>query len=106
MKHLLTISFSGILLLLLTGCTKDDEFRVGGVPAWLATGAKIDDEPEPYRPDPAIAAYDDESGPVSFTLTPEKRNYAGAPVKKKKTTTSTRDPLERGRDYRIKRLVR
>jgi len=92
----------------LTSCTKDDEFRVGGVPAWLATGAKIDDEPEPYRPDPAIAAYDRESGPVKFTLTPEKHTYASAPSKKKKktATTSTSDPLERGRYYRIKRLVR
>lgn len=105
MKILISLSISGALVLMLSSCTKDDEFRMGGVPAWVAGGAKIADEPEPYRPDPAIAVYEDDSGPVNFTLTPEKQNYTSSPTKKK-ATTSTRDPLESGRDYRIKRLVR
>jgi len=79
---------------------------MGGVPAWIVGGAKLEGEPDPYRPDPAIANYDDESGPVNFTLTPEKKNYSSSSTTRKKATKSTRDPLERGRDYRIRRLVR
>lgn len=105
MKILTTFLFSGVLLLLLSGCTKDDEFSMGGVPGWLSEGAKLSNEPEPYHPDPAIANYDAESGPLNFTLTPEKQNYTSSSAKKK-SATSTRDPLERGRNNRIKRLVR
>jgi|TARA_B110000305_G_C19291397_1_gene564372 hypothetical protein len=105
MKIIITFSIVSALALMLSSCTKDDVFRMGGVPSWIANGAKIEGEPEPFRPDPAIAHYDDDSGPVNFTLTPEKKNYATY-TPKKKSNTSTRDPFERGRAYRIKRLVR
>ncbi len=82
-----------------------DKFSMGGVPAWIAGGAKLGEEPEPYKPDPAIIHHDDESGPVSFELITDKREYSDPPVKKK-TSIRTSDPIERGRDRRIKRLFR
>lgn len=78
---------------------------MGGVPAWIADGAKLGAEPEPYKPDPAIIHHEDESGPVSFELITDNRDYSDPPVKKK-TSIRTSDPIERGRDRRIKRLFR
>lgn len=87
------------------GCTTGDRFTVGGVPGWLADGAQIDDEPEPYRPDPAIIVHEEESDPINFKWIADNRTYPTPPVKKvaKKTTS---DPFERGRAARIRRLVR
>lgn len=96
------------LAVFLPACTSNsstDKFSMGGVPGWIADGAKLEDEPEPYKPDPAIISHEDESGPVVFELITDKRNYAAPPVKKT-TSVRTTDPLERGRDYRIKRLFR
>lgn len=87
------------------GCTTGDKFSMGGVPGWVADGAKLESEPEPLRPDPALIAHEDESGPVQFELITDRRTYKSPPVKKTKTV-STADPLERGRDARIRRLVR
>lgn len=107
MKNSITLSAFGFAAILLSSCASNEKFEVGGVPAWVAGGAKLDTEPEPYRPDPAIAVHEDESGPVNFTLITDKHKYPDAPSKaKKKSASSTRDPLERGRDYRIRRLVR
>ncbi len=78
---------------------------MGGVPAWIADGAKLQDEPAPYKPDPAIISHENQSGPVVFELITDKRNYA-APTVKKTSPVRTTDPLERGRDSRIKRLFR
>jgi hypothetical protein len=91
--------------MILSSCGTTDSFRMGGVPAWIADGAKLEDEPDPVKPDPAIMSHDNESGPVVFEWITDKRRYEAPPVKK---TTSTRiaDPLERGRDSRIKRLFR
>lgn len=96
------------LAVFLTACTSNsptDKFSMGGLPGWIAGGAQLADEPEPYKPDPAIISHEDESGPVVFELITDKRNYTAPPVKK---TTSVRaiDSLERGRDSRIKRLFR
>ena len=87
-------------------CTSNgDVFSMGGVPGWIADGATLESEPEPYRPDPAIIVHEDESGPVHFELITDRRNYAAAPVKKSTKISST-DPIERGRDARIRRLFR
>lgn len=96
---LLTLPF------LLAACTPADRFSVGGVPGWIADGAKLESEPAPLRPDPAIIAHEDESGPVNFELITDRRVYPSPPVKKTKKVSTT-DPLERGRDARIRRLVR
>ena len=106
-RLLLTAIFLGTSALL-TACTSNsptNRFSMGGLPGWIAGGAQLADEPEPYKPDPAIISHEDESGPVVFELITDKRNYPAPPVKK---TTSVRaiDPLERGRDSRIKRLFR
>lgn len=90
-----------------TGCTSNDKLTMGGVPAWLASGAKIDSEPKPMAPDPAILPLEEESGPVEWKLITDKRRYPAAPTKKvEKTTAFSTDPLERGRSYRLRRLVR
>ncbi|MCB1206969.1 MAG: hypothetical protein KDN18_22135 [Verrucomicrobiae bacterium] len=100
---------SGFLALIsfsLLGCTSNsDRFSVDGVPGWIADGARLEAEPEPRRPDAAIIAHEDESGPVSFHLITDKRRYE-EPKVKKTSKASTSDPLERGRDARIRRLVR
>ena len=93
------------LPILLSGCTPADRVSVGGVPGWIADGAKLESEPAPLRPDPAIISHEDESGPVAFELITDRRVDQPAPVKKTKQV-STADPLERGRDARIRRLVR
>ncbi|MBL9157661.1 MAG: hypothetical protein JNJ70_09325 [Verrucomicrobiales bacterium] len=87
------------------GCTTGDKFSMGGVPGWVADGAKLESEPEPLRPDPALIAHEDESGPVQFQWITDRRSYDSPPVKKTKKVSTT-DPLERGRDARIRRLVR
>lgn len=100
---------SGLLTLIslsMLGCNSTgNRFSVDGVPGWIADGARIEDEPEPRRPDAAIIAHEDESGPVSFHLITDKRRYE-EPKVKKTIKTNTPDPLERGRDARIRRLVR
>lgn len=93
------IAFSG------TSCVNNDRLELRGIPRWIAGGAKLDSEPEPYRPDPAVAHYDEESGPVKLRYILDKREYP-EPKPKKVEKPSTHDPLERGRHYRIKRLVR
>ncbi len=80
---------------------------MGGVPAWIASGAKFDDEPAPYKPDPAIIHFDSESGPLEFEIVTDQREYkTPKTTTKKSSTSSTRDPIERGRDSRLKRLLR
>jgi len=86
----------------LTSCS--NKMEMAGVPGWIASGAKIGDEPEPYRPDPAIIEHESEGGPIEFKMITDKRQYKAPPAKKK--TKPEPDPLERGREWRIKRLVR
>lgn len=91
----------------LQACTSNsstDKFSMGGVPGWIADGAQLEDEPEPYKPDPAIISHEDESGPVVFELITDKRNYTAPPVEK--VSVRTTDPIESGRESRIKRLFR
>lgn len=90
---------------LFTSCTSNERFEVGGVPEWIMGGAKLSSEPAPRQPDNAIIAHDRASGPVRFSYVTDKYRYP-APPKKKVAKEDTRDPLERGRDRRIKRLVR
>lgn len=111
MNHLLA---TGPLLLLggfLVSCAPADRFHVGGVPQWIAEGARISSEPEPYRPDTAILYHGTESGPVEFKLITDRRAYPEPKAAKKKekgeerlkTTGSLGD---RGREWRVRRLVR
>lgn len=104
-RPLLTLLLAATLLPACNSNSSTDKFSMGGVPAWIADGAQLGDEPEPYKPDPAIIHHEDESGPVTFELITDKRRYSAPPVKKK-TSIRTSDPIERGRDYRIKRLFR
>jgi len=108
MKRFILPGLAAILSSTFLGCTtprkaESDTFSMGGVPQWLADGAQLDSEPGPVRPDPAIIVYEDESDPINFELITDRRTYKQPPVKKK---TSSADPLERGRDYRIRRLFR
>lgn len=103
MKSLLLSSLSVALVFGLTSCTTtDSNLTMHGIPKWIAGGAKLDREPEPFVPDPAIIHYARTSAPVKWSLRTDTRDYPEPPVVKK----SEPDPLERGRDYRIKRLVR
>ena len=66
-----------------SACTSSNNFTMGGVPGWIEGGAKIEDEPDPLRPDPRLDLDDDsEGGPVEFQLITDKREYPGAPPKK------------------------
>ena len=103
----LLLVISGLTPVLLSSCTTNSNVIVGGVPAWLAAGAKLDSEPPPYKPDAAIINHESESGPLAFQVITDQRDYKSPPVKKKTSSTSkAQDPIERGSDYRIKRLFR
>ena len=88
-----------------TSNSSTDVFSMGGVPRWIADGAKLEDEPAPYKPDPAIMSHDKASGPVVFKLITDRQHYSAPPVKKSTSVRPT-DPLESGRDKRIKHLFR
>ncbi|HQZ27118.1 MAG: hypothetical protein KA250_07955 [Verrucomicrobiales bacterium] len=105
MKRIFHLGLPLFASLLLSSCGTSDSFRMGGVPAWIADGAKLEDEPAPVKPDPAIQSHENESGPVMFEWITDKRHYKAPPVKKAPSTRIS-DPLERGRDSRIKRLFR
>lgn len=102
---------TGSLLLtgcLLASCAPTDRFSMGGVPKWISEGAQISSEPEPYRPDTAVIYHGSESGPVEFEFITDRRAYPEAKEKSKKndrlkTTGSLGD---RGRESRVRRLVR
>lgn len=93
------------LTLLLAGCTQNASVEMDGIPAWIAGGAKLSAEPAPRKPDNAIPTYEDESGPVEFNIITDKRRYPAPPAVKEEKP-SLADPLERGREYRIRRLFR
>ncbi|MEX2580115.1 MAG: hypothetical protein WD342_13740 [Verrucomicrobiales bacterium] len=105
MNRLFPIGLSCLVAVLLASCASNEKVSVGGVAGWVADGAKLDKEPPPRKPDAAVAVVEDESDPVSFSVVTDRRPYPNAPVKRVEAP-STDDPLERGRDYRIKRLVR
>lgn len=105
MNRFLPALLLAVLSFSMTGCTTSEKFSMGGVPRWIADGAKLESEPAPLRPDPAIIEHEDESGPVHFEWITDRRSYKTPPVKKS-TKVATSDPLERGRDARIRRLVR
>ena len=105
MKSLLAASAALVLSATFLGCTTNSNVTVGGVPKWLADGAQLDSEPAPYRPDPAIIPLEGESGPVEFEMITDRRTYPNPPAAKKKAKSAA-DPIERGRDARIRRLVR
>ena len=80
----------------------DKDLTMHGIPLWLAGGAKLDREPEAFVPDPAIIHYPRTSAPVKWVLKTDQRDYPAPPSVSK----TEPDPLERGRENRIKRLVR
>lgn len=86
-------------------CASSDRFEVGGVPKWISRGGKLSREPAPHQPDNAIILHKRVSGPVRFSLITDDYRYP-APPKEKLEKVGTRDPLERGRERRIKRLFR
>ena len=107
MNRLFILGITSLAAAVFSGCTSNDKLTMGGVPAWLAGGAKIDSEPEPMAPDPAIVPFEEESGPVEWKLITDKHNYPSPPVKKvTKVDAYSTDPIERGRGYRLRRLVR
>lgn len=92
-------------LLLLGGCASNEKVLVGGVPEWIADGARLSDEPPPRRPDAAVPHFPGERGQVEFTVITDKRTYP-APPQPRASRQSEPDPLERNREARIRRLVR
>lgn len=107
MNRIFLFGILSLTVTVFTGCTSNGKLTAGGVPAWLAGGATIDAEPDPVRPDAAIIPYEEESGPVEWKLITDKREYPAAPEKKMtKPNAYSSDPLERGRGYRLRRLVR
>ena len=105
MKRII-LSFSLLLCVsVFASCTSNDRFEVGGVPKWILRGGKVSKEPSPRQPDNAIILDERVSGPVRFSLITDDYRYPAAP-KKKVEKVDTRDPLERGRDRRLNRLVR
>jgi hypothetical protein len=105
MNRFLPLPLFAALSLSMLGCTSGDKFSMGGVPGWIADGGKLESEPTPRRPDNALMAHDGESGPVHFEWITDRRTYKTPPVKTS-SRVATPDPLERGRDARIRRLVR
>jgi len=89
----------------LAGCT-NEKVTMGGVPAWIAAGAQIEEEPEPYRPDPAVIHFETETAPLEWKMITDKREYAAPKPKPAQKPKLEPDPLERGREYRIRRLFR
>lgn len=87
---------------LIVGCTTHSSVEVNGVPEWIAGGAKLSDEPEPLRPDPAIIHHEEESGPVELRIVKDKHKYPDPPKKEKKVEKEIE--YEPGRDSRIRRL--
>lgn len=102
-RPLLSVLFAP-LLFSFVGCTSQSSVEVGGVPKWIAGGAQLDAEPAPYRPDNALIAHESESGPIEFSMITDRRAYEAPPAKKRIKSSS--DPLERGRERRIRRLFR
>ena len=98
------------IVALIPACTTPDasnsDFSIGGVPKWLAEGAKIEAEPAPLKPDPAIIHHTSEGGPVSFEFITDNRKYQTPKPKKSVKPARQADPIERGREQRIKRLFR
>ncbi len=103
MNRLFLYGLLPLLSVAFLGCASNESLSVGGVPKWIADGAQIESEPKPYRPDPAIIAHESESGPLEFGLITDRRRYEAPPVKVSKPAP---DPFERGRERRIRRLVR
>ncbi len=100
---------SGLLLLVaaaLSSCAPSNRVSVGGVPKWLASGAQISAEPKPYRPDSAIIYHGNESGPIEFEVVTDRRTYPEPRVKKEKPIVTSGSLGDRGRDARIRRVVR
>lgn len=106
MKLPLLITLLATSTILFVGCASNERIQIDGIPEWIAGGGKLSSEPEPFKPDPAILPYEDDSGPVEVTFITDKKYRYPTPPEKKKEKVSTHDPLERGRDYRIKRLFR
>jgi len=105
MKRII-LSFSLLLCVsVFASCASNDRFEVGGVPKWILRGGKVSKEPSPRQPDNSIILHKRVSGPVRFSLITDDYRYP-APPKEKLEKVDTRDPLERGRERRIKRLFR
>lgn len=105
MNRLSFFLLTAVITATLASCSSNDRFEVGGVPEWIGSGAKLSDEPEPLSPDNRYIQERDASGPVKFTYITDDHNYPDTP-ERKKIKTDLDDPLERGRENRIKRLVR
>lgn len=107
-----TLSFFFVTCLataLLTSCVPGENIELGGAPGWIVGGAKLEDEPDPVAPDPAIPEFQEEGGPVELKIVTDKKKY-GQPSQPSRSSSSGQsrqtDVIEPGRDYRIKRLFR
>lgn len=93
----------------LSSCVTSENVELGGAPGWIAGGAKIEDEPDPIAPDPAILEFQEEGGPVELKIITDRFRYTQPTRTSRSISSSARvntDVLEPGRDYRIKRLFR
>ena len=52
----------------LSSCTTTSyaPMSVDGVPGWMMSGAELEDEPDPRRPDPTDISRDGLGGPIQF----------------------------------------
>jgi len=107
MNRLILVAAFCITAISFTACTTtNNKIAVDGVPGWVRDGAELEYEPEPVAPDIRVVHQEeeDESGPVEFSMITDKRQYPDPP--EKKAAKPGPDPLERGRENRIARLVR
>ncbi|MDF1810941.1 MAG: hypothetical protein P1V20_01965 [Verrucomicrobiales bacterium] len=112
----------GVLSLSFVGCVSHSEngkkngIVMGGVPGWIAAGARIESEPEPVKPDPTHLPFKKKGGPVSFEMSLEK-NFEPSPEPKRRTFLKKKDDhdpvpeaieeaMDPGRNDRLKRLIR
>ena len=94
---------------ILSSCASNDKVELGGAPAWIAAGAKIDGEPDPVAPDNAVLDFEDEGGPVEFKIFTDKQRYQKSSMSNRHLSPSARhgrELIEPGRDRRINRLFR
>ncbi|MEM7698872.1 MAG: hypothetical protein AAF236_10750 [Verrucomicrobiota bacterium] len=89
----------------LTSCATNDRVVWGGVPAWIEDGGSISAEPSPWVPDPAIIYWPEESGPIEGRIY-DDRSYRPSRQIRRSTTIEIDETFARGRERRIRRLVR
>lgn len=107
MKLLLAPGLLAALSLVLVACTPSpNSAKLGAEPGWFADAARREREPVHYRPDPSRVNNEGGAGPAILQLTTDRRSYPEPPAKRSEGISSTGSLGDRGRDARIRRVVR